>query len=101
MAVNKCYSSASHHEQKNKKTTSQIKFLTVKIKQVKLVFQHSLCKNVIIQTNKLFMFRDLLNFTMKCIGGQIKALKDSHREKTLSNETLALTKSMSKRLEQN
>ena len=34
----------SHHEQKNK-TTSQIKFSTVKIKQqIKLVLQHSLCK---------------------------------------------------------
>ena len=31
-AANK-YSSASHHEQKNKKTTSQIKFLAVTIKQ--------------------------------------------------------------------
>ena len=25
------------------------------------------------QTNKLFIFRYLLNFTKKCIGGQIKA----------------------------
>ena len=33
------------HEQKNKKTTCQIKLLTVKIKQrVELVLQHSLCK---------------------------------------------------------
>ena len=40
----KYYSSAGHHEQKNKKTTSQIKFLTVTIKQqIKLVLQHSLC----------------------------------------------------------
>ena len=28
--------------------------------------------DVIIQINKLFMFRDLLNFITKCIGGQIK-----------------------------
>ena len=32
-AANKYYSSASHHEQKNKKATSQIKFLAVTIKQ--------------------------------------------------------------------
>ena len=45
-AANKYYSSASHHEQKNKKTTCQIKFLAVIIKQqIKLVLQHSLCKN--------------------------------------------------------
>ena len=31
-----------------------------------------LCE-VIIQTNKLFIFRGLLNFTTECIGGQIKA----------------------------
>ena len=44
-AVNE-YSSAGHHEQKNKKTTSQIKFSAVTIKQrLKLVLQHSLCKN--------------------------------------------------------
>ena len=30
--------------------------------------------DLIIQKNKLFLFRDLLNFTMKCIGGQIRAL---------------------------
>ena len=35
----------SHHEQKNKKTTSQIKFSVFTIKQqIKLVLQHSLCK---------------------------------------------------------
>ena len=33
-----------------------------------------LFSDVIIQTNKLFIFRDLLNFTAKYIGGQIKAL---------------------------
>ena len=39
------YSSADHHEQENKKTTGQIKFLVVIIKQqIKLVLQHSLCK---------------------------------------------------------
>ena len=32
-ASNKYYSSAGHHEQKNKKTTGQIKFLAVTIKQ--------------------------------------------------------------------
>ena len=42
--ANKYYSSASHHEQKNKKTSGQIKFLLVLIKQeIKLVLQHSLC----------------------------------------------------------
>ena len=39
------YSSACHHEQKNKKTTSPIKFSAVTIKkQIKQVLQHSLCK---------------------------------------------------------
>ena len=32
-----------------------------------------LFSNIIIQTNKLFIFRYLLNFTAKYIGGQIKA----------------------------
>ena len=32
-AANKYYSSAGHHEQKNKKTTSQIKFSAVTIRQ--------------------------------------------------------------------
>ena len=44
-AANKDYSSAGHHEQKNKKTTGQIKFLAITIKQqIKLVLWHSLCK---------------------------------------------------------
>ena len=44
-AANKYYFSAGHHEQKNKKTTGQIKFSAVKIKQwIKLVLRHSLCK---------------------------------------------------------
>ena len=44
-AANKYYSSAGHYEQKNKKTTSRIEFLTVTIKQqIKLVLRHSLCK---------------------------------------------------------
>ena len=39
------YSSAGHHEQKNIKTTNQIKFSAVTIKQqIKLVLRHSLCK---------------------------------------------------------
>ena len=43
--ANKYYSSVAHHEQKNKKTTGQIKFLAVTMKQrIKLVLQHSLCK---------------------------------------------------------
>ena len=42
-AANKFYSLASHHEQKNTKTTGQIKFLVVTIKQqIKLVWRHSL-----------------------------------------------------------
>ena len=32
-AANKCYSSADHDKQKNKKTTGQVKFLVVTIKQ--------------------------------------------------------------------
>ena len=32
-AANRYHSSASHHEQKNNKTTDQIKFLAVTIKQ--------------------------------------------------------------------
>ena len=47
------YSSVGHHEQKNKKSTSQIKFLAVMRKQqIKLVLQHSLYKskfNVLVQ----------------------------------------------------
>ena len=35
----------------------------------------------IIQTNKLFIFTDLLNFTMKCTGGQIKAFSDAKSTK--------------------
>ena len=43
--ANKYYCSASHHEQKNKKTNGQIKFSAVTIKQqIKLTLQHSLCK---------------------------------------------------------
>ena len=45
-AANKYYSSTSHHEQENQKTTGQIKFSVVTIKQqIKLVLQHFLCKN--------------------------------------------------------
>ena len=59
-AANKYFSSVSHHEQKNKKTTSQIKFLAVTIKQqIKLVLQHSLCKNefnVLVQVLPLHSF---------------------------------------------
>ena len=41
--ANKFYSSASHHEQKNKKTTGQIKFSAVTVKQqIKVVLQHSI-----------------------------------------------------------
>ena len=44
-AANKYCSSAGHHEQKNKKTTGQIKFSAVTIKQrIKLVLRRSLCK---------------------------------------------------------
>ena len=47
------YSLASHHEQKNKKSTSQIKFLAAMRKQqIKLALQHSLYKskfNVFVQ----------------------------------------------------
>ena len=41
--------SAGYHEQKNEKTTSQIKFLTVTIKQeIKLVLWHSLFKGILV-----------------------------------------------------
>ena len=44
-AANKYYSSAGHHEQKNNKTTIQIKFLVVTIQHgIKLVLRHPLCK---------------------------------------------------------
>ena len=43
--ANKYYSSVGQHEKKNEKTTGQIKFSAVTIKQqIKLVLQHSLCK---------------------------------------------------------
>ena len=43
--ANKYYSSVGHHDQKNKKTTGQIKFLAVTMKQrIKLVLQHSVYK---------------------------------------------------------
>ena len=46
-AANKYYSSVGHYEQKNKKTTVQIKFSTVTVKQqIKLVLGHSLCKEM-------------------------------------------------------
>ena len=44
--ANKYYSSAGHHEQKNKKNNGQIKFSAVIIKQIKLILEHSLCKNI-------------------------------------------------------
>ena len=44
-AANKYYSSASCHEQKNKKTTGQNKFSAATIKQqIKIVLQHSICE---------------------------------------------------------
>ena len=43
--ANKYYSSAGHHEQKNKETTGQVRFLLVTIRQqIKLVLRYSLCK---------------------------------------------------------
>ena len=40
------YSSAGHYEQKNRKTTDEIKFPVVTIKQqIKLALLQSLCKN--------------------------------------------------------
>ena len=39
----------------------------------KLSIAYCLFSDIIIQTNKLFVLRDLLNFTAKFIGGQIKA----------------------------
>ena len=45
-AANEYYSSAGHHEWKNKKTTGQIKLSAVTRKQqIKLVLRHSLYKN--------------------------------------------------------
>ena len=44
-AANKYYSSAGHHKIINKKSTIQIKFSMVTMRQwIKLVLQHSLCK---------------------------------------------------------
>ena len=52
-AANKYCSFACHHEQRNKKTTGQIKFLAVTIKQqIKLILWGSLCKteyNVLVE----------------------------------------------------
>ena len=62
-AANKYYSSASHHEQKNK-NISQIKFLAVTIKQwIKLVLQHSSFKksSFIKKTCKSNMFIEIRN----------------------------------------
>ena len=42
-AANK-YSTAGHHEQKNEKTTGQIKFSAVTKQRIKLVLRHSPCK---------------------------------------------------------
>ena len=59
-AANKYYSSTCHHARKNKKTTGQIKFSAVTIKQgIKLVLRHSLCKNefnVLVQELPLHSF---------------------------------------------
>ena len=65
-AANK-YSSAGHNEQKNKKTTSQIKFSAVTIKQqIKLVLQHSLCKmNLMRGLSTIFPIQS--NNTRQCI----------------------------------
>ena len=45
----------------------------IKKKNLKKSNMLILFSGIIIQTNKFFIFRDLLNFTTKCIGGQIKA----------------------------
>ena len=44
-AANKYYSTASHHEQKNKKTTGQIKLSAVTKQRIRLVLQHAQCQN--------------------------------------------------------
>ena len=50
--------SAGHHEQENKKTTSQIKFFVVTIKQqIKLLLQDSLCKLML-----MYLVQMLLQF---------------------------------------
>ena len=62
------YSSTGHQERKNK-TTSQIKFLVVTIKQqIKLVLQHSLCKNefnVLVQVLPLHSFIYSISYLVK------------------------------------
>ena len=68
--ANKCYSSVGHHEQKNKKSTSQIKFSTVTIKkQIKLVLQHSYVNivnvNVLFQMLLLHSFIDIISCLIK------------------------------------
>ena len=58
--ANQYYSSVCHHEQKNKKTTGQITFLAVTIKQrMKLVLQHSLFKNEFNVLFQVMSFRGL------------------------------------------
>ena len=54
---------------KKKKTLKKAKFLQKEETKYCLLLLYG----IIMQTNKLFIFRDLLKFTMKCIGGQIKA----------------------------
>ena len=62
------YSSTGNQERKNK-TTSQIKFLAVTIKQqIKLVLQHSLCKNefnVLVQVLPLHSFMYSISYLVK------------------------------------
>ena len=41
--------------------------------EIRHYIYYLLFSDIIIQTNKLFIIRDLLNFTTKFIGGQIKA----------------------------
>ena len=72
-AAKKYYSSASQHEQKNKKTTSQIKFVVVKIKQqIKLVFNilsMQVNVNVLVQMLLLHSFICSISFVVKkCIN---------------------------------
>ena len=59
-----------HNEQEEEATKLRAEEKDEKIGRFKLFLVREI---IIIQTNKLFIFRDLLNFPTKCIGGQIKA----------------------------
>ena len=65
--ANKYYVTAGHHEQKNAKTTGQIKFSAVLIKQrTKLVLRHSLCKNEFNVLVQVLLLRSFI-YSISCL----------------------------------